>query len=152
MPPLNDRDRWPLTFWPQNIISSSLSQDALLTKVWRKSTNAHHRCVETTPRTDGRTHGWTTQKHNASAALRHRLKMAETQSHPTLRSSYLGLVQFYIILTPIQKQDSYLDNALNLLSFTLITNKHMLYVEVHNHDLWFVILLKYIHSFMLYFQ
>ena len=30
---------WTLNFWPQNLISSSLSRDAPVTKVWRKSVN-----------------------------------------------------------------------------------------------------------------
>jgi len=34
---------WTLTFWPQNLISSSLSWDAPVTKVWRKSINRYWR-------------------------------------------------------------------------------------------------------------
>jgi len=34
---------WTLTFWPKNAISSSLSQDAPVTKVWRKSVNRYWR-------------------------------------------------------------------------------------------------------------
>jgi len=32
---------WPLIFWPQKLISSSLSQDARATEVWRKSMNVN---------------------------------------------------------------------------------------------------------------
>jgi len=34
---------WPSTFWSQNLISSPLSQDASVTKVWRKSVNRYWR-------------------------------------------------------------------------------------------------------------
>jgi len=34
---------WPLTFWHQNLTSSSLSKDAPMTKVWRKSINGYWR-------------------------------------------------------------------------------------------------------------
>jgi len=34
---------WTLTFWPQNLISSSLSRGAPVTKVWRKSVNRYWR-------------------------------------------------------------------------------------------------------------
>ena len=53
---------WTLTFWPQNLISSSLSRDAPVTKIWRKSVNKYWRYrgnKTTTWNTDGRTHGRT---------------------------------------------------------------------------------------------
>ena len=80
---------WTLTFWPQNLISSSLSRDAPVTKVWWKSVNRYWRYCgniklpresRTDRRTDARTHGqWhgrTTRKHIASAGAyrRRRLK------------------------------------------------------------------------------
>jgi len=34
---------WTLTFWPQNLIRSSLSPDAPVTKVWRKSVDRYWR-------------------------------------------------------------------------------------------------------------
>jgi len=34
---------WTLTFWPKNVIRSSASQDAPVTKVWRKSINRYWR-------------------------------------------------------------------------------------------------------------
>jgi len=34
---------WPLTFWPQNLINSSLSQDAPMTKAWQNSTTRYWR-------------------------------------------------------------------------------------------------------------
>ena len=34
---------WTLTFWPQILISSSLSRDAPVTKVWQKSVNRYWR-------------------------------------------------------------------------------------------------------------
>jgi len=34
---------WTLTFWPKNVIRSSVSQDAPVTKVWRKSDNRYWR-------------------------------------------------------------------------------------------------------------
>jgi len=67
---------WPLTFWPQNVISSSLSRDAPVTKVWPKSVNRFWRyrgniklpCESRTDaRTAARSHGRTTRKHIASA-------------------------------------------------------------------------------------
>jgi len=76
---------WTLTFWPQNLISSSLSRGAPVTKVWRKSVNRYWRYrgnielqreSRTHGRTDGRRHGRTTRKHIASAGAyrRRRLK------------------------------------------------------------------------------
>ena len=76
---------WHLTFWPQNLISSSLSRDAPVTKVWRKSVNRYWRYrgniklpreSRTHRRTHGRRHGRTTRKHIASAGTyrRRRLK------------------------------------------------------------------------------
>ena len=76
---------WTLTFWPQNLIRSSLSRDAPVTKVWRKSVNRYWRYrgniklpreSRTDGRTDGRTHGRTIRKHIASngAYRRRRLK------------------------------------------------------------------------------
>ena len=54
---------WTLTFWPQNLISSSLSQGAPVTKVWRKSINRYWRYrgniklgLPRESRTHGRTH------------------------------------------------------------------------------------------------
>jgi len=35
---------WPLTFRPQNLISSSLSKEASTTKVWRKSIHRRRSC------------------------------------------------------------------------------------------------------------
>ena len=60
---------WPLTFWPQNLISSSLSRDAPVTKVWRKSVNRYwrYRGNIKLPR-ESRTDAWTTRKHIASAS------------------------------------------------------------------------------------
>ena len=34
---------WTLTFWPKNVIRSSVSQDAPVTQVWRKSINRYWR-------------------------------------------------------------------------------------------------------------
>jgi len=34
---------WTLTFWPKNVIRSSVSQDAPVKKVWRKSINRYWR-------------------------------------------------------------------------------------------------------------
>jgi len=34
---------WTLTFWPKNVTRSSVSQDAPVTKVWRKSVNRYWR-------------------------------------------------------------------------------------------------------------
>ena len=72
---------WTLTFWPQNVIRSSVSQDAPVTKVWRKSVNRYWRyCgnikLPRESRTHGRRHGRTTRKHIASAGAyrRRRLK------------------------------------------------------------------------------
>jgi len=80
---------WTLTFWPQNLNSSSLSRDAPVTKVWRKSVNRYWRYrgniklpresrthARTHARTHGRRHGRTTRKHIASAGAyrRRRLK------------------------------------------------------------------------------
>ena len=84
---------WTLTFWPQNLISSSLSRGAPVTKVWRKSVNRYWRYRgniklpresrtdgrthgRTHARTDGQRHGRTTRKHIASAGAyrRRRLK------------------------------------------------------------------------------
>jgi len=72
---------WPLTFWTQNLISSSLSRDEPVTKVWWKSVNRYWRYrrnikLPRESQTDGgmhgRTHeqrnGRTTRKHIASAA------------------------------------------------------------------------------------
>ena len=55
---------WTLTFWPQNLISSSLSRDAAVTKVWRKSVNRYWRYrgnikLPRESRADGRTHART---------------------------------------------------------------------------------------------
>jgi len=63
-----DLELWPfVTFWPQNLINSSLSQDAPVTKVWRKSVNRYwrHRGNIKLPR-ESRTDGRTTRKHIAS--------------------------------------------------------------------------------------
>jgi len=38
--------RWTLTFWPKNVIRSSVSQDAPVTKFCRKSINRYWRCSE----------------------------------------------------------------------------------------------------------
>jgi len=72
---------WPLTFWPQNLISSSLSRDAPATKVWRKPVNRYWRYrgnikLPRESRTYGQRHGRTTRKHIASAGAywRRRLK------------------------------------------------------------------------------
>jgi len=76
---------WTLTFWPKNVIRSSLSRDAPVTKVWRKSVNRYWRYrgniklpreSRTDARTDGHTHRRTTRKHIASAGAyrRRRLK------------------------------------------------------------------------------
>jgi len=73
---------WTLTFWPQNLISSSLSRDAPVTKVWRKSVNRYWRYrgnirLPRESRTDARTAARrTTRKHIASAGAywRRRLK------------------------------------------------------------------------------
>jgi len=68
---------WTLTFWPKNVIGSSVSRDAPVTKVWWKSVNRYWRYrgnikLPKESRTDGRTHGQrhgrTTRKHIASAA------------------------------------------------------------------------------------
>ena len=74
---------WTLTFWPKNVIRSSVSQDAPVIKVWRKSVNRYWRMEisrkqnyhvnhgrtdgRTHARTDGQRHGRTTRKHIASA-------------------------------------------------------------------------------------
>jgi len=65
-----------------NLISSSLSRDAPVTKVWRKSVNRYWRYrgnikLPREARTHGRRHGRTTRKHIASADAyrRRRLKM-----------------------------------------------------------------------------
>ena len=82
---------WTLTFWPKNVIRSSMSQDAPVTKVWRKSwileISRKHKTTtwitdrRTDVRTHGQRHGWTTWKHIASAtgaySLRRRLPAAE---------------------------------------------------------------------------
>ena len=72
---------WTLTFWPQNLIGSSLSRDAPVTKVWRKSVNRYWRYRGNIKppgesRTDGQRHGRTTRKHitSAGAYRRRRLK------------------------------------------------------------------------------
>jgi len=72
---------WTLTFWPKNVIRSIVSQDAPVTKVWRKSVNRYWRYrgnikLPRESRTHGRTHGQTTRKHIASAGAyrRRRLK------------------------------------------------------------------------------
>jgi len=76
---------WTLTFWPQNLISSSLSRDAPVTKVWRKSVDRYWRYrgniklpresrtdARTHRRTHGQRHGRTTRKHTASVKNLHR--------------------------------------------------------------------------------
>jgi len=79
---------WTLTFWSQNLISSSLSREAPVTKVWRKSVNRYWRYrrnikLPRESRTDGRTHGRThgqrhartTRKHIASAGAYRRRRL-----------------------------------------------------------------------------
>ena len=81
---------WTNTFWPKNVIRSSVSRDAPVTKVWRKSVSRYWRYrgniklpseSRTDGRTDGRTdsgtYGRTTRKHTASAGAyrRRRLKI-----------------------------------------------------------------------------
>ena len=61
---------WTLTFWPKNVIKSSVSQDAPVTKVWQKSINRYWRYrgnikLPRESRTDGRTDGCT---HGQTAA------------------------------------------------------------------------------------
>jgi len=82
---------WPLTFWPQNLISSSLSRDAPVTKTWWKSVNRYWRYrgniklpresrtdARMHGRTHGQQHGWTTRKHIASAGAYRRRKKNKT--------------------------------------------------------------------------
>jgi len=75
---------WTLTFWPKNEIRSSVSQDAPVTKVWRKSVNRYWRYrgnikLPRESRTDGRMHGQrhgrTTRKHIASAGAYRRWRL-----------------------------------------------------------------------------
>jgi len=93
---------WPLTFRTKNVIRSSVSQDAPVTKVWRKSVNRYWRYCgnielpresRTDGRTDGRTHGRTTRKHIASAGAYRRRRLKNRNS---LRSS---LYNFLTIIT-----------------------------------------------------
>jgi len=81
---------WTLTFWPQNLISSSLSRDAPVTKVWRKSVNRYwiYRgniklpCESRTDGwTDGQRHERTTRKHIASAGAYRRWRLKEKDLH-----------------------------------------------------------------------
>ena len=70
---------WTLTFWPQNLTSSSLYRDAPVTKVWRKSVNRYWRYrgnkLPRESRTDGRTAARTDDPETYS--LRRRLPAAE---------------------------------------------------------------------------
>jgi len=71
---------WTLTFWTQNLIGSSLSRDAPVTKVWRKSVNRYWRYrgnikLPRESRTDRRTDGRTTRKHIASAGAYRRWRL-----------------------------------------------------------------------------
>jgi len=77
---------WTLTFWPKNVIRSSVSQDAPVTKVWRKSVNTYWRYrgnikLPRESRTDGRTHGRTTRKHTASAGAYRRRRLKKQHSN-----------------------------------------------------------------------
>ena len=84
---------WTLTFRPQNLISSSLSRDAPVRKVWRKSVNRYWRYrgnikLPRESRTDGRTHGRThgqrhgrtTRKHIASAGAYRRRRLKNSKN------------------------------------------------------------------------
>ena len=60
---------WTLTFWPKNIIRSSVSWGAPVTKVWQKCVNRYWRYrgnikLSRESRTDGQRHGRTTRKHS----------------------------------------------------------------------------------------
>ena len=72
---------WTLTFWPQNLTSSSLSRDAPVTKVWRKSVNRYWRyCgnikLPRESQTDARTHARTAARTDdpKTYSLTYRLK------------------------------------------------------------------------------
>jgi len=87
---------WTLTFWPQNLISSSLSRDAPVTKVWRKSVsrywryrgNIKHTTWITDGRTDGQWHGRTTRKHIDSAGAYRRRRLNKQNMHCMYTHSY----------------------------------------------------------------
>jgi len=92
-----------LTFWPQNLISSSLSRDAPVTKVWRKSINRYWRYrgnikLPRDGRTHGRTHGRTTRKHIASAGAyrRRRLKNWKLKSLAKQKSFQVTFKSFCV--------------------------------------------------------
>jgi len=102
---------WTLTFWAQNLTSSSLSRDAPVTKVWRKSVNRYWRYrgniklpreSQTHGRTHGRRHGRTTRKHIASAGAyrRRRLKKNDHIYLPSHRLSVnvLWIVAYHVLL------------------------------------------------------
>jgi len=103
-----------LTPKSNNLISSSLSWDAAVTKVWRKSVNRYWRYCGNTKlpresRMHGRTHGQrygrTTRKHIASAGAyrRRRLKKPsepnhihqQSQSHLDKLHQSVGRIHFY---------------------------------------------------------
>ena len=74
---------WTLTFWPKNVIRSSVSQDAPVTKVWWKSVNRYWRYrgniklpseSRTDARTDSGTDGRPENIASAGAYRRRRLK------------------------------------------------------------------------------
>jgi len=74
---------WTLTFWPQNLISSSLSWDAPVTKVWRKSFNRYWRYrgnikLPRESRTDGGTDG---RPENIASAGAYRWRRLKNMPH-----------------------------------------------------------------------
>jgi len=116
---------WPLTFWPQNLISSSLSRDAPMTKVWRKSVNRYWRYrgniklpreSRTHARTDGRMHGRTTRKHIASAAA---IASAGAYWRRRLKNTSLVIVQLF----STTKRFLFLTANLCKISRTCVTGK-----------------------------
>jgi len=96
---------WTLTFWPQNLISSSLSRDAPVTKVSRKSVNRYWRYRgniklpreswthgRTHARTDGRMHGRMTRKHIASAGAYRRRRLKNINNNNNNHDNVYGAV------------------------------------------------------------
>jgi len=91
---------WTLTFWPQNLISSSLSRDAPVTKVWRKSVNRYWRYrgnmkLPRESRTDGRTDARTEARTDGRTAARtddpktYSLRRRLPRIHTSLNTVYL---------------------------------------------------------------
>jgi len=85
---------WTLTFWPKNVIRSSVSQDAPVTKVWRKSVNRYWRYRGNIKLLrESRTHGRTTRKHIASAGAYRRRRLKKQNNMKAIKLKTLNITK-----------------------------------------------------------